>query len=86
MWWVSAESTRSAFASKITMSASEPGAMVPLRGYRPNILAGAVATSSTKRLRPMWPASTPPYSSVNRSSTEGSPFGILEKSPLPRSF
>ena len=57
-----------------------------LRGYRPNIFAGAVATSSTNRFRSMWPVSTPPYSSVNRSSTDGRPFGIFEKSSFPRSF
>ena len=35
------------------MSASEPGAIVPLRGKRPKIFAGEVDVSSTKRLSEM---------------------------------
>src|SRR6266545_1415495 len=31
MWWVAADSTRSVSASNTTMSASEPGAIVPSR-------------------------------------------------------
>ena len=46
--------------SKTTMSASEPGAMVPLRGKRPKIFAGEVEVSSTKRLSEMRPGITPP--------------------------
>ena len=52
---------RSTAGLKTTMSASLPGAMVPLRGNSPNILAGAVATSSTKRLTLIRPALTPPW-------------------------
>jgi len=36
--------------SKTTMSASDPGAIVPLRGKRPKIFAGEADVSSTKRL------------------------------------
>src|SRR4030095_2983750 len=46
--------------SKTTISASEPGAIVPLRGKRPKIFAGDVEVSSTKRLREIRPARTPP--------------------------
>jgi hypothetical protein len=45
MWCVDAEITRSFLGSNTTMSASDPGAIVLFRGYRPNIFAGAVATS-----------------------------------------
>ena len=41
--------------SKTTMSASDPGAMVPLRGNSPKIFAGAVDVSSTNRLRVIRP-------------------------------
>ena len=44
----------------MTMSASEPGAIVPLRGNRPKIFAGEVDVSSTKRLSEMRPVRTPP--------------------------
>ena len=44
----------------MTMSASEPGAIVPLRGKRPKIFAGDVDVSSTKRLSEMRPVRTPP--------------------------
>jgi hypothetical protein len=37
--------------SKMTMSASEPGAIVPFRGKRPKIFAGDVDVSSTNRFR-----------------------------------
>src|SRR5436309_130789 len=87
MWWVLADSVRSTFGLKMTMSASLPGAIVPFLGKRPNILAGAVATSSTNRFREIRPEFTPPWKiRLNRSSTPGSPFGILEKSPRPISF
>ena len=76
-----------ASGSKITMSASDPTAMVPFFGYIPNILAGVVAVISTKRLSPILPSATPPlYISTMRGSTPGIPFGILEKSPCPSCF
>ena len=69
------------------MSASLPTAIVPLRGKRPNILAGVVEQSSTKRFRLMRPWRTPPlWTSVRRVSMPGAPFGILLKSSLPSSF
>src|SRR5690606_6516587 len=40
----------------MTMSASAPGAMTPLRGYSPNIRAGVVAHASTQRAREISPA------------------------------
>ncbi|MND04850.1 hypothetical protein D3C83_253060 [compost metagenome] len=46
--------------SKTTMSASEPGAIVPLRGNNPKIFAGDVDVSSTKRLIEIRPVRTPP--------------------------
>ena len=49
MWWVLALITSLSVGSKMTMSASEPTAMVPLRGNRPKSLAGVVETTSTKR-------------------------------------
>ena len=65
MWCVDADSVRRAEGLKTTMSASEPGASVPFRGCSPNILAGAVAISSTNRIGEIWPAATPPsHSSV----------------------
>ena len=41
------------------MSASDPGWMVPLRGYSPNILAGVVDATSTHRDSDSSPATTP---------------------------
>src|SRR5660398_188013 len=86
MWWVAAEIVRSACGSRMTRSASLPGAMVPFRGYRPKILAGMVAVSATKRFRLICSSTTPWKRRVNRSSTPGSPFGIRVKSPRPSSF
>ena len=40
----------------MTMSASAPGAIVPFRGYRPNIRAGVVEHVSTHRCRVISPA------------------------------
>ena len=68
------------------MSASEPGAMMPLRGYSPNIRAGVVAIVSTHRASDSFPSTTPWYSRSTRCSTLPMPFGILEKSPTPSSF
>src|SRR5215475_5968357 len=42
MWCVPADRVCRAAGSYTTMSASEPTAIVPFRGYRPNILAGVV--------------------------------------------
>src|SRR3989442_192389 len=58
----------------MTTSASLPGAIVPFLGKRPNILAGAVATSSTNRFSEIRPEFTPPWKiRLKRSSTPGSP-------------
>src|SRR5438067_7256276 len=70
----------------MTMSASDPAAITPLRGYRPNIRAGVVDATSTQRVRGRWPAATPACSRSIRCSTPGIPLGILEKSPRPSSF
>ena len=43
----------------MTMSASDPTAMVPLRGNMPKMRAGAVEVNSTNRLTAMRPALTP---------------------------
>src|SRR5450631_1246909 len=68
------------------MSASDPAAITPLRGYRPNILAGVVDATSTQRASDSSPATTPWCSRSIRCSTPGIPLGILEKSPSPSSF
>ena len=60
MWCVSALIVISSSGSKITMSASEPTAIVPFFGNRPKIFAAEVETSSTQRLRPILPLATPP--------------------------
>src|SRR5437763_1715048 len=70
----------------MTMSASLPGWITPLRGYRPNIRAGVAAEISTQRGSEISPAATPWCSRSIRCSTPGIPFGILEKSPRPSSF
>src|SRR5713226_6375393 len=71
----------------MTRSASEPTAMVPLRGYRPKSFAGAVATSWTKRFGEKCLPWTPPvYTRLKRCSMPGPPLGILVKSSLPSSF
>ena len=61
--------------------------MVPLFGYRPKILAGAVDVISTKRFIEIRPWRTPPsHIRYIRVSTPGMPFGIFAKLPVPRSF
>src|SRR6266568_1831461 len=71
----------------MTRSASEPTAIVPLRGYRPKSFAGAVDTSCTKRLGEKCLPWTPPvYTRLKRCSMPGPPLGILVKSSLPSSF
>src|SRR5439155_1256077 len=45
--------------SKMTRSASAPGAITPLRGASPAMRAGLVATSSTRRGNEMRPLATP---------------------------
>ena len=73
--------------SQTTMSASEPGAIVPLRGYRPKDFAAFVETSSTKRFSESRPSRTPKWCSMcRRFSIPGPPFGIFEKSSLPSVF
>ena len=76
-----------AAGSKTTMSASEPTAIVPFLGKSPKSFAAKVDVSSTKRLSPIRPATTPPVKTrLIRCSTPGAPFGIFEKSPRPSSF
>ncbi len=60
--------------------------MTPLRGYRPNILAGVVEQVSTQRGSVISPLTTPWCSRSIRCSTPGMPLGIFEKSPRPSSF
>ena len=87
MWCVAALMVCSSLGSKITMSASEPTAIVPLRGKRPKSFAGAVETSCTKRLGENHPPCTPPvYTRLSRCSMPGPPLGIFVKSSLPSSF
>ena len=58
-----------------------------MRGYSPNSFAGLVASSSTIRLSEMRPARTPnSWIICSRFSSPGPPFGIFEKSSLPRVF
>ena len=64
-----------------------PRRSCPCCGHRPNIFAGFVETSSTKRCMSMRPARTPPsQTSISRVSMPGAPFGIFEKSSLPSCF
>ena len=73
--------------SKTTRSASEPTAIVPLRGYSPNSFAGFVASSSTIRFSEIRPWRTPSsWTMCSRSSIPGAPFGIFEKSSRPSVF
>ena len=44
----------------MTMSASEPGAMVPFFGNMPKIFAGDVEVNSTNRFIEIRPVLTPP--------------------------
>src|SRR5215211_7298622 len=70
--------------SNSTISASEPTAIVPLRGNRPNNFAGTVEVSCTKRLSEIRFFLTPPSkTSGKRVSTPGAPLGILLKFPTP---
>ncbi len=59
MWWVSTEMRVRADGSYTTRSASAPGRISPLRGYRPNIRAGVVQHSSTQRASEIRPSTTP---------------------------
>ena len=68
------------------MSASAPGAITPLRGYRPIIRAGVVEHSSTQRARPISPFTTPWWIMSMRCSTPPIPLGMARKSPMPISF
>ena len=90
MWWVCGSwrlMVTSRSGSKITMSASEPTAIVPLRGNMPKIRAGPVEVTSTKRLTSNRPALTPWWKMrLIRFSTPGPPFGMRLKSPRPSSF
>lgn len=70
----------------MTTSASAPGLMMPLRGYIPNMRAGAVQHTSTHFSREMRPSSTPWNIRSMRCSTPPIPLGILLKSPSPSSF
>ena len=86
MWCVLADSAWRAAGSYRTMSASDPGAMTPLRGHSPNIRAGVADATSTQRASGSSPDTTPWCSRSIRCSTPGIPLGILEKSPRPSSF
>src|SRR5919201_423775 len=69
------------------MSASDPTAIVPLRGYKPNSFAGFVHSSSTIRLSVIRPPRTPnSWIMCSRFSSPGPPFGIFEKSWRPSVF
>jgi hypothetical protein len=73
--------------SKMTMSASEPTAMVPFFGNSPKVLAAAVEVSSTKRFSVRRPSTTPAWKMrLMRFSTPGAPLGILVKLSRPSSF
>src|SRR3990172_5282156 len=48
MWCVAALIVSVRRGSQITRSASEPGAIVPFRGYSPKIRAGSVAATATR--------------------------------------
>jgi hypothetical protein len=53
--------SRTRFAgSNTTMSASDPGAIVPFRGKSPKIFAGEVEVNSTNRFSEIFPVRTPP--------------------------
>ena len=83
--WV--PNTNSRCGSKITMSASAPGAIVPFWGYSPNSFATELEVSSTSRLGVRRPVRTPcSQSIVRRCWMTASPFGIFEKSPSPSRF
>ena len=76
-----------AFGSNSTTSASLPTAIVPFFGNRPNSLAGVVEVSCTKRFSDSLPCITPMSCRLTRRvSMPGAPFGISEKSSLPRIF
>src|SRR5690625_6826391 len=78
---------RSLFGSNRTMSASLPGAIVPFCGNSPNSFADCVDVRSTNLFKEIRPFFTPSENkTLKRSSTNGPPFGILEKSSFPRSF
>jgi hypothetical protein len=84
---VAAEMVSSRSGSKMTMSASAPGAIVPLRGASPKIRAGSVEvrrTSSGSVSRPARTARS--WRSERRNSIAGSPLGIFVKSSRPSSF
>jgi hypothetical protein len=60
LWAISSpRTTHARSGSKTTISASEPIAIVPLRGYRPNMRAGVVLHSSTQRSLVNLPVTTP---------------------------
>src|SRR6516162_7289412 len=62
------------------MSASDPIAIVPLRGCSPYILAWFVALTATKWLSVIRPFTTPSENKIgSRVSTPGTPFGTQRK-------
>ena len=85
MWSVSTESRVSRSGSQTTRSASEPTAIVPLRGQRPKSRAGPGRGQLDEPLRvdPSRRARPPSHSSIIRVSMPGAPFGIFEKSSRP---
>lgn len=85
--WVSAEMVRFLLGSQTIMSASEPTAMTPFRGYKLKILAAFVLVTATNRVGSIIPACTPfSQSTAILSSTPFTPLGIFVKSSLPRAF
>lgn len=82
-----AEIVRFLVGSQTTMSASEPMATTPLRGYKLKILAAFVLVTATNRGGSIRPAFTPfSHTTDILSSTPFTPFGIFEKSSLPRAL
>lgn len=85
--WVWAEMVRFLLGSQTTMSASEPTAITPFRGYRLKILAAFVLVTATNRMGSIMPACTPFSQTTDiLSSTPFTPLGIFVKSSLPRAF
>lgn len=85
--WLWAEMVRFLLGSQTTMSASEPTATTPFRGYKLKILAAFVLVTATNRVGSIMPACTPfSQSTAILSSTPFTPLGIFEKSSLPAAF
>ena len=73
--------------SHTTMSASEPSAIAPLRGYILKICAALVEVTLTNSFMVKRPVLTPAFHNTSmRFSTPPVPLGILVKSSLPAAF